>query len=209
MLRFLFSIIPDDWISAWRSFRQMLSIVFYTRRAIAKQAVGLLLPLGAGIALSMKVGSLLSVDFMQGYITVLGVLFGFVVALMLFTGGIEGTQILTHIQAKRYAEKIRYLLASQTITLGVYLIAIIVGACWLFSNKAGTGAKAFFYIAPFVFGTGAMALLRTILLPAQIYERHDFVMASLVEEKQKTYNELLAKAREGLARQEVRSSLTI
>lgn len=200
MLSFIHSRLPDDWISAWRVFAQMRSIASRTRHAKTKHVVGVGLPFLIGAIGGFPFRDSISVDFIQGYLTVLGVLAGFVVTLMLFTGSGEGTDVLNHHSAERYAEKILYLLFSQTVTLICYLVAIALGACWLFSNKAPAAAHhpAYHAIAPFVLGAGVLALVRTMLLPAQIYERHEFVMSALIDRKREEHNKAVRAAKESL-----------
>jgi glucose uptake protein GlcU len=138
---------------------------------------------------------------MQAYLVVLGVLFGFVSTIMLFIGSTEGTDILDHDQAALYAKKIRYLIASQALTLLWYLIAIVFGASWLYSKDSGPSATAYIYLESLVFGSGGVALVRTILLSAQIYDRHDFVMTELVEKKQREHQEKIEQMQRELNQQ--------
>jgi heme exporter protein D len=199
MWRIVSSFIPDEWVSAIRAFKQMLRLAKSTRRSIPKHVIGLAVPFALGLAGYRYGGMSLSPDFIQAFLTVVGVLFGFVVTLMLFTGNTEGTAILDHIQAGRYGEKILYLLFSQTVTLACYLFALVAASLWLLSNKSGPHAVAHQYFAPFVFGGAALSLLRTALLPAQIYERHHYVIGAMIEQKQREHQHAIEQAREALA----------
>jgi hypothetical protein len=198
MRALIYSLIPDDWISAWRSFRQMLSVANKTPHAFLKHVFGIVIPFLVGSAGAFRYYDSISADFIQGYLTVIGVLSGFVVTLMLFIGSGEGTDVLNYHQSEDYAEKILYLLFSQTLTLACYLLAIILGACWLFSSKAPYPAihPIYRWLAPLVFGAGFLCVVRTILLPAQIFQRHEFVMAALIDRKQIEHNEAIRRAQE-------------
>jgi formate hydrogenlyase subunit 3/multisubunit Na+/H+ antiporter MnhD subunit len=198
MRRLLYSIIPDEWKSGWTAYGEMLSVILSTRRAVAKICVSVILPFAGGMLVFCLIKSRLTADFMQAYLVVLGVLFGFVSTIMLFIGSTEGTDVLNHDEASRYAKMIRYLLASQAISLCCYLAAIVIGAWWLFSKDSGPSATAFAYLEPLVFGSGGLALARTILLPAQIYDRHDFVMTELVTKKKNEHQKQIEAMRHEL-----------
>jgi hypothetical protein len=198
MWRFLYSIISDEWISAWTAYAEMASFIFGTKRAIAKFCVSIFVPFIVGALICFVIRSHLSPDFVQAYLVVLGVLFGFVSTIMVFIGSAEGTDILSHDEARRYAKKIRYLLASQALTLASYLAAIILGSWWLFSKDSGPTATAYIYLEPLVFGSGAVSFVRTILLSAQIYDRHDFVMTELVTKKQREHGSRIKEMRHEL-----------
>jgi hypothetical protein len=185
----LIAFIPDEWVSAARAFADMWRVSGKTSHGRVKTVLGLAIPFSVGVLISLRCSVHVSSDFIQGFLAVVGVLFGFVVTLMLFTGSLDGTRILSHQQARRYADKIMYLLFSQTLTLTCFLFAILSASTWLFLNKGGSAKDA--YLVPFLYGSSAIALVRTILLPAQIYECHHFVLETMVEEKLLSENQVV------------------
>jgi hypothetical protein len=200
MPTWIIAIIPDEWISAFKTWRYMLRAAGQTPRATTKHLIGLGCPFVIGLLGFWPFRSAMSADFIQGFLTVIGVLAGFVVTLMLFTGSSEGTDTLDHDQTKVFADKVMYLLFSQTMTLATYLFAIIVGAAWLFSFKATypSAHPSHLWLAPIVLGSGVVAICRTALLPAQIYECHDFVMDAIVKRKAAERNASIRKSIEML-----------
>jgi len=197
-MKWVIAFVPDEWISAARAFKEIWLASSKTRHAPVKTVVGLALPFAAGIGIHRICKVNVSADFIQGVLTVVGVLAGFVVTLMLFTGGTSGTEILNHDEARRYASKTYYLLFSQTVTLASYLICLILASTWLFMNKGSTYGTAYLYVAPFLFGSIALAVVRTVLLPAQIFERHHFAIESMVETKASEENKKLEDAQKAL-----------
>jgi hypothetical protein len=192
------SFIPDEWISAGRAFRLMWIESARTPHATAKTLIGIAIPFAAGASVQLISKVSVSVDFVQGVLTVVGVLAGFVVTLMLFTGGTSGTEKLNHDQTRRYASKTYYLLFSQTVTLACYLASLVLGSAWLFTNTGATHGTAHAYVAPFLCGSVGLALARTILLPAQIFERHHFAIETTVEMKATEEHEKLEEAQKAL-----------
>ncbi len=189
--------VPDEWQTIPELARQISAIVGQTSHAKFKQIVGFLAPflVGASLAyISTPLDLAAGAVVVRGALTLSGVLAGFMVTLMLFTGRAEKTDSLSLEAAQEYRGKVFYLLWSQTQTLVLSVITAMLALLWLFV----AGTKVNFLIdgvTVALFGFLCVSFLRVFLLPFQIFDMHKFALDRMVDEKRLEENKL---ARKGL-----------
>jgi len=117
-------------------------------------------------------------NLLNAVIAFAGVIIGFVITAMLFSGRSQFLTKMTHEQTLLYAHKTRYMLMSQINTLFAFLM------CLLFSVLTMVAMKSGFLHAPtaLVFASGFFVLgcYRILLLPFQIYDVHSFALENLI-----------------------------
>jgi len=112
-----------------------------------------------------------------------GLIIGFVANLMLFTGKLESSVLLSLEELKAYAERLRALLHSQALTLisssilAVFCILSMISCC---SDLPVSSRAA---IVAITAAYGVYSGLRALVLPLQIYELHDAWLNDLVEKR--------------------------
>ncbi len=183
-------IIPDEVQSASTAAAGMLSVVTKTSHFWIKQAFAAALPLAAGAAFGFWLSNALTEktledfkDIVASIITLSTVLAGFIVTLMLFTGRTSGATSLPLDSMEAYSEKVKYLLFSQVFTLAVHLLVAIGCVGWLLANAICSQSKIPDILLCITSGLLCLSLIRTMLLPFQIYEIHEFELDSIVIEK--------------------------
>lgn len=194
--------IPDEIQSAYASAKNMLRDATRTSRFWIKQIFAAALPVAAGCYLTWRLSSpelclnqetIRSIVF--GVMTLSSVLAGFLVTLMLFTGRSPSATALTLDQTEDYVGKVKYLLFSQAATLVIHLLVITIAIAWLIAEAASSGIILQRALLSCFAGTLFLSLVRTLLLPFQIYEIHEFELNSLISEKKNIIREQLAKER--------------
>ncbi|MER1087814.1 hypothetical protein AAA607_29240 [Pseudomonas aeruginosa] len=139
----------------------------------------LIMAIGAFVGFSL--GGLIDKDILETIITFSGVIVGFVITAMLFSGRSAFAVGLNLQQVKVYRMKTKYMLLSQANTLFSFLFCLAFCVATLFSLKL----KAEFSSS--ILSSVSFAFLflggyRTLLLPYQIYEVHSFSLDNLVDE---------------------------
>lgn len=179
-------ILPDEVQSAAVAAREMLSVVKQTSNFWGKQLLFALVPLVLGgvagwfyvMPMSGDDLSLLK-EALLAFITVVTVLSGFIVTLMLFTGRTSGADSLNLDMTNEYIDKIVYLQFTQMVTLVVHVICLMVSLVWLLalSCKASDVVLRILFVmsASLMF----LSLVRTVLMPFQIFEVHYFELTAL------------------------------
>jgi len=131
-----------------------------------------------GGALGYFGASFVDDNLLNAIIAFAGVIIGFVITAMLFSGRSQFLTKMTYEQTLRYAHKTRYMLMSQINTLFAFLM------CLLFSVLTMVAMKSGFLHAPTasVFASGFFVLgcYRILLLPFQIYDVHSFALENLI-----------------------------
>lgn len=204
-------VVPDELQSAAQAGVKLFSAAAQTSHFWIKHAIASAIPFLVGAALAygfvrlgVRPGSEGAVkDVLTAVLTFSAVLSGFVVTLMLFTGRTDGAGALSIDAAQTYVAKVTYLLFSQAITL---IVSLVCGLCcvgWLLINAslAPDAVAKVLFIA--VFGFLALSTLRTLVLPFQIYELHNYALENLVAEKHAAFEQELAEQRESLKAQQV------
>lgn len=194
--------IPDEIQSACASARNMLHGATRTSRFWIKQIFAAAVPVAGGSYLTWILSSpelclnqetIRSIIF--GVMTLSSVLAGFLVTLMLFTGRSPSATALTLDQTENYVGKVKYLLFSQAATLVIHLLVITIAIAWLIAEAASSGIILQRVLLSCFAGTLLLSLVRTLLLPFQIYEIHEFELNSLISEKKNKIREQLTKER--------------
>ena len=183
-------IIPDEVQSASAAATGMLGIVTRTSHFWLKQCFAAILPVALGFGLGWLLSGALAgreESIIRGVVaavlTLASVLAGFMVTLMLFTGRTTGASSLPFEQAEEYVAKVKYLLFSQAVTPIVHLLLIAFCIAWLIADAVGAALLIDKILLGASSGVLLLALIRTLLLPFQIYEIHEFELDSMVDEK--------------------------
>lgn len=184
-MRQLKDYIPDEWQSAGSAAVAMRLLVTSTSHAIPKVALGVFLPWLLGSAFSVIVNPSVSGDFVTAAITTLGIMAGFVMSLMLFTGRISGADSLSFEEAIEFRRRVLYLLWSQNITLAVYALTLLLGVVWFLFVSTGVESVSGGVITALFLGGLTTCFLRSALLPYQLYDMHSFSLRMLVDSKEK------------------------
>ncbi|QGM06080.1 hypothetical protein [Stenotrophomonas maltophilia] len=108
-----------------------------------------------------------------GIIALGGLLSGFMVTLMLFSGRLEGTVELQVEDVLRVIGRIKLLLYSQAQTLFASVLASIFSIVWLCAYAVGHDGLGQRIIAGACFGYLLVAVVRSVLVPLQIFEFHE------------------------------------
>lgn len=113
-----------------------------------------------------------------------GVIMGFVITAMLFSGRSQFLTKMSYEQTLLYAHKTRYMLMSQINTLFSFLVCLLFSILTMVSMKMKGGvlnqtslvvlSSAFFFLGCY----------RVLLLPFQIYDVHSFALDNLVADSE-------------------------
>ncbi|MBK5439526.1 hypothetical protein JFV30_22795 [Pseudomonas sp. TH32] len=120
-------------------------------------------------------------NLLNAVITFSGVIIGFVITAMLFSGRSQYVGKMTYEQTYLYGLKVKYMLMSQMNTLFSFLICLGFSLLSMLAIKMNV-----FYgkSIPLVMSSGFFVLgcYRMMLLPFQIYDVHSLALDSLLEE---------------------------
>lgn len=108
-----------------------------------------------------------------GVLAFSGLLVGFLVTLMLFTGRLGSTQALDVESLRHYGSRLRYLLASQAVTLVYALLVAVLCLLYLLIYFSGMPVLVHSVVLAMVGGSLSQCVVRATLLPVQIFELHD------------------------------------
>jgi len=184
-------LIPDEIHSAAEAASEMMDIVRETPYFLIKQISFALLPIVAGALAGWLYISNISFEQLAGikdvvssFITIVTVLAGFIVTLMLFTGRSHGAENLSLDDTSTYINKLVFLQFTQILTLIVHVACVLASLGWLLVYACG--ASTLYINSLFSITTALMALsmVRTILMPFQIFEVHYFELSVLRMDKQ-------------------------
>lgn len=148
---------------------------------LASTCTWVLLPEAAAFGSSQAGTLLLAVA--GAVLTYAAVLVGFVVSLMLFTGRISNSEARSLEDLSVTVDRTRYLLYSQMITL---FAAVGLAGLTLFSSlllAIDAPALSTKIVLSVAGGFAAVCVIRTLLLPLQIYELHEESFRLLLIEK--------------------------
>lgn len=120
-------------------------------------------------------------NLLNAVITFSGVIIGFVITAMLFSGRSQYIGKMTYEQTYLYSLKVKYMLMSQMNTLFSFLICLGFSLLSMLAIKMNV-----FYgkSIPLIMSAGFFVLgcYRMMLLPFQIYDVHSLALDSLLEE---------------------------
>jgi hypothetical protein len=108
-----------------------------------------------------------------GVLAFCGLLVGFLVTLMLFTGRLGAVQSLSFEDLRSYGSRLRYLLVSQAVTLAFAMICAVLCISYLIVYFLGAPLLLHSVNLAMLLGFLMLCLARSALLPIQIFELHD------------------------------------
>ena len=127
-----------------------------------------------------------------------GLIIGFVSNLMLFTGKLESSSLLSLEELKAYAERLRALLHSQALTLVSSSILAALCIISMISCCVGLPVSSRAAIIALTVAYGVHSGLRALILPLQIFELHDAWLSDLVEKRAESIrNDYASRNKEG------------
>lgn len=177
------TIVPHEWRAAAQVLKILRQRAAGYRERAAQLFVSLAVPGIAGavvarIALPRALASQGATDTLislsAGVLAFTAIVIGFVVTLMLQTGRIEQHATLSFEQFKLYTDKLRYMLHSQIVTLVASLLLTGTLILWCILLAAEANTDTLIWVGALCGGLGMVTMLRTFLLPLQIYDLHDF-----------------------------------
>lgn len=135
----------------------------------------------SGYFIGLLVHAAIDSDVISAMLTFCGIVIGFVITSMLFSGRNEYVERLTLEQTQKYCLKIKYMLLSQSNTLFAYIFCsgFLVISLILIKLNINSHSKYFVALAMSYLTLGAY---RTLVLPYQIYEVHSFALQSIADE---------------------------
>jgi len=136
-------------------------------------------------------------SLLNAAIALSGIIIGFTITSMLFSGRSQYLTKLTYEQTALYAHKTRYMLMSQINTLFAFLMCLIFSMLSMVAIKSGLLDKVVMIVVASGFLT--LGCYRIVLLPFQIYEVHSFALDNLVAESREEFeDDVKAKTQERL-----------
>ncbi len=108
-----------------------------------------------------------------GLLAFFGLLVGFLVTLMLFTGRLGTVSSLSVEELRRYGSRLRYLLVSQSVTLACAMLGAVLCILYLVVFFAKAPLLVHSITLSALGGVLMLCGLRSLLLPIQIFELHD------------------------------------
>lgn len=134
-----------------------------------------------GFLVGMQVHRAIDADVISAMLTFCGIVIGFVITSMLFSGRNEYVERLSLEQTQKYCLKIKYMLLSQSNTLFSYIFcsAFLVTSLILIKLNLHNYQDIFISLSLSYLVLGAY---RTLVLPYQIYEVHSFALQSIADE---------------------------
>ena len=130
-----------------------------------------------------------------GVLAFSAIVIGFVVSLILQTGRVEQNVSLSLEQFQEYTDKLRYLIHSQIVTLMSCLLLTGTLLLWCMLLAAGAVHQTIIGIGILCGGLLLISLLRTFLLPLQIYDLHDFALDQAETAKREQVNRDIREGR--------------
>jgi len=128
----------------------------------------------SGLAVAVKESALFAL--LGGIIALGGLLAGFMVTLMLFSGRVDGVATMTSEQTRLVIDRVKILLYSQAQTLFASVFAAVFSVGWLCAYAMNTDLLCQRILAATCFGYLLVAVVRCILVPLQIFELHESLL---------------------------------
>ena len=119
-------------------------------------------------------------NLLNGLIMFDGVVVGFVITAMLFSGRSQYLTKMSHEQTLLYAQKTKYMLMSQINTLFSFLMCLLFSVLSMAAIKTGFMDRAIVFVL--CLGYFSLGCYRIMLLPFQIYDVHSFALDNLVSD---------------------------
>ncbi|MBD9613920.1 hypothetical protein IB245_20670 [Pseudomonas sp. PDM02] len=134
-----------------------------------------------GACLSIFGSDFVDEGLLNAIIAFSGLIFGFVITAMLFSGRSQFVGKLTYEQTLLYVLKTKYILMSQINTLFAFLMCLVFCLITMLAIKTKLYLDrdiAIFLASGFFF----MGCYRMLILPFQIYDIHSFALNNLIDD---------------------------
>ncbi|MDE5498217.1 hypothetical protein FG879_20290 [Pseudomonas sp. 4B] len=180
--------IPEELVNVWLVVNEFGAVSREAKNQFVSLLVNFVFMLCGG-----AVGYFLSISaqdkVLDSLVGFCGIIIGFVITAMLFSGRNPAADKLKYEQARVYTLKTKFILLSQTQTLIAFLFC--AGFCLLAIMVKNSRVGFFdslmlFSLAMAYFSLG---VYRTVFLPFQIYDVHSFALDSLILEKKEQASE--------------------
>lgn len=183
--------LPADWRNSVSTLREMRRV---SGPALPIGIDGLLsngIPFAAGAAVAYALlpsmmaakDQTMLAGLLAGTLAFGGLLVGFVVNLMLVTGQMPDARGLTLEEVRGYAQRIRYLLASQAVTLVAAVVMSLVSLAAMALIGADMQTAAVEHVGALLLGFFSVCVVRSFVLPLQIFEMHHAVLNDIERQK--------------------------
>ena len=192
-------LIPEEWTSAARILSSLNRAAGPISESYPRSLITFVLPFAMGaisgmifmprLAAATDAEASLAMAVMGGLLAFGGLVVGFIVTLMLFTGRIDTRSSLTYEVLSAYIARTKYLLASQAMTLFAGLIMSALVIAWMIMRSVGVNEVSLTIVGSVLSGFVIVTLCRVFLLPMQIYELHEAWLADALEDKKNETNE--------------------
>jgi len=183
-------LIHDDWRTAAATLKAMNHVAGPVGHNYPRSLVAFVLPFALGAVpawFGMRVlaasSETIAMSVMAALLAFSGLLLGFVVTLMLFTGRLDNPARLTYEQMEAYAARLKYLLASQAMTLFAALMLAVLAVVWMLMYAAKLPSTSLVIVGMALCGFASVCVVRMFLLPMQIFELHEEALDAAVEQK--------------------------
>ncbi|MBA1277228.1 hypothetical protein [Stutzerimonas stutzeri] len=173
-------LIPEEIQNALETNRELGDIAHQAENHVSFVVLNFLV-LALGYTVGLLIHRAVDADVIGSILTFCGVIIGFVITSMLFSGKSEYVERLTLEQTKKYCLKTKYMLLSQSNTLFAYIFCsvFLVVSLILIKLSFDTFAK---YTIALSMAYLALGGYRTLVLPYQIYEVHAFALESIASD---------------------------
>lgn len=183
-------LIPSEWATWLQVVRSMGAFRSPSVDEARRNILWSVLVFGCG-AIPAALASSLVMGFSEGALAAIfggvlafsGLLVGFLVTLMLFTGRLGTTHALDVEALRGYGARLRYLLVSQAVTLAFALAVAVLCLVYLVVYFCGLPTLFHSVTLAALGGSLSQSVVRATLLPVQIFELHDAHLADELAEK--------------------------
>jgi len=183
-------LMPEEWRTAASTLKAMNHVAgplghSYPRSLVAFVSPFVLaaVPAWFGMRVLAVSSETIAMSVMAALLAFGGLLLGFVVTLMLFTGRLDSPARLTYEQTVAYAARLKYLLASQAMTLFAALMLAVLALVWMVMYAAKLPVSSLVIVGMALSGFAGVCVVRMFLLPMQIFELHEESLDAAVEQK--------------------------
>lgn len=191
-------LIPEEWTSAVQTLASLNRAAGPLSESYPRSLITFLLPFALGIipgwllmpklSVATDAEASLAMNVMAGLLAFGGLVVGFVVTLMLFTGRVDVRPSLSYEILDAYVRRIKYLLASQAMTLFASLVMSSLTVAWMVMRSIGMSSMSLVIVGAVLSGFVLVVLSRVFLLPIQIYELHEAWLGDVLDEKREETN---------------------
>lgn len=192
-------LIPEEWTSAAQTLGSLNRAAGPVSESYPRSLITFLLPFVLGaipgwllmpkLSVATDAEASLAMNVMAGLLAFGGLVVGFVVTLMLFTGRIDVRPNLSYELLSAYVLRVKYLLASQAMTLFASLVMSSLVVAWMIMRSIGMSSISLVIVGAVLSGFVFVVIFRVFLLPIQIYELHEAWLEDVLNEKKDLTNQ--------------------